>query len=428
MTQARYSIVRHHVRPEPKPVAFLKSTIGSEFRKGWRVLCVATIGLPICFIPSAAGSVFIVPLTHAFGWSLTSIGAVGIVGGIAAILCGPVDGYLIDRLGFRTVILLYIAAFAACIVASASMGGSILIYCLITFGSSLVSSGWTTNYVRAVSGWFRTARGAAIGVMFTAGGIGCSIAPLFAQLVITHYGWRVAYLVLAGLVLSSWPLAYRWLRPPAKSSELGMNRPLEASDEGMSRRDAAKTPFFRLVSLAWMLSGLAGGGMFFLVPFLSAQGMSADAAAGCLSASYAVGAIVHPLLGLINDRWYPPLVAACAFLLNAIALALLGIFGAEHALLACLLMGIGISGLSNSFFNCIPKYFGLRSFGEVSGLIQSIGTAAGMIGPLLFSVLRDYTGAYTIPYIVVALITAAAGVCMFRSATLFLFRLAPISS
>lgn len=393
-------------------LAFILPTgVRTELRGGWRALCVAAIGLPISFMPGAAGEVFLLPMSHDFRLSLTSMSTVGIIGGIGSILSGPLDGYLIDRLGFRAVILLYTAMSSLCIATISITSGGIWILYGVGFFSSLVGSGWTTNYVRAISEWFSAARGTAIGIVFTAGGLACSAAPLLAQWIIDRYGWRISNLSLSGLVLLSWPLAYFWLRTPNEPTQ-NAGAEIVRADEGISLRDATRTPFFRFLSLAWLLSGLAGGGMCFLVPFLCEQGMSADAAAGCLSASYLAGAVVHPLLGLINDRWCPPFVAAIAFLLNATALALLGLFGAEHAVMATLITGIGVSGLSNSFFNCIPRYFGLRSFGEVSGLIQSVGTVAGMVGPLLFSILRDLTGAYTVPYIVVAITTATAGICM----------------
>lgn len=391
-------------------ISMQSRTLG-EFRCSWRVLCVGILGLPLSLMPSSAIGVFIAPLANSFGWSLSSISGLAGFMGLGAILAGPLEGRLIDRFGFRPVVLAYIPMLAAAVASTSLVGEDIWTLYLAMFFWGCVGSGSVANYVRAISGWFKVGRGKAIGLMFTAGGIGCTIGPRLAQWAIDHYGWQIGYLVLAAVVLLAWPLAFLWLHNK-KDAETTTNRKVTTPEAGHTRREAFTTGIFWYISAAWLLSGLTAGGVFFLVPFLIDHNVSREAAASYLSILFAASAVVHPVLGFINDRWYPPFIAAFAFLLKASAFVLLGLFGSRYAVLAAVLVGVGMSGLSNSFFSCIPRYFGLRSFGEIAGLIQSAGSAAAMLGPLIFSSLQEESGSYKVSYVTVGIIAVCAAGCM----------------
>lgn len=295
---------------------------------------------------------------------------------------------------------------AAAVAATCLISSQIWTFYLVMFFSGCVGAGFVANYVRAISDAFLVARGRAIGVMFLAGGVGCSIGPLLTQWAIEKFGWRGGYLVLGAVVLLAWPLAFLWL----KERDVTDRSPKDSAAlvaSSHTRREA-----LRYIIFAWIFSGLAGGAYFFLAPFFNDVGLGQKGAATCLSVMFAAGAVVHPLLGWINDRWYPPFVAAIAFLVEATAFSMLGLFGAEWAMLASALAGIGMSGLSNSLYICLPKYFGVRSFAELAGFILSAGSAAGLLGPLCFSLVYSQSGGYVFPYLLTGAIAVAAAGCM----------------
>jgi len=391
------------------------STRAAEFRESWRILCVGLVGLAVGLVPGSAAGVFILPLCHYFGWSLSMMSASAVFGGLGAIFAGPLQGLLLDRFGFRCVVLTYIPLSAISVAATCLITRNIWTLYLISFIGSFVGSGCVMYYVRALSSWFEAGRGTAIGLVFAAGGLGCTLGPCVAQYMLDEYGWRLAYLSLAAIVTLAWPFSFAWLRD---RGHLLANRPtgIQATANGCTRRDAAKTPAFWLIISACLLSGLADGGLFFLVPFFNENGMSQRSASYCLSLLFAASGVVQPLLGLVNDRLSAPLVAASAYLLYAAVFVAFGLAGSRFAVLESILAGVAVSGVSNSLFNIIPRFFGLKSFGEISGLIQAISAIAGMIGPVAFSLLRDTTGSYTAPYLAASTVAAGASFCMMLAA------------
>ena len=49
-------------------------------------------------------------------------------------------------------------------------------------------------YAKAVSAWFDERRGLALGIAMAGIGIGATLVPQFARLMIDAYGWRAAYI------------------------------------------------------------------------------------------------------------------------------------------------------------------------------------------------------------------------------------------
>ena len=61
----------------------------------------------------------------------------------------------------------------------------------------IVGNGTTQmGYARAVSSWFDRRRGVALALVMAGTGVGSMILPPFAQMIISTYGWRTAYIVL----------------------------------------------------------------------------------------------------------------------------------------------------------------------------------------------------------------------------------------
>src|SRR5690606_12894603 len=155
----------------------------------------------------------------------------------------------------RRVVLICIWLMAMAVAATSLVQPAIWTLYLVMFLWACVGSGFVANYVRAISGPFKQGRGKAIGVMFTAGGIGCAIGPRLAQWTIDQHGWRSGYLALGACVLLAWPLAFLWL-PESKAINTNMPRHAAPTEEGYTRRQALGTSVFWYISSAWLLSGL----------------------------------------------------------------------------------------------------------------------------------------------------------------------------
>jgi MFS transporter, OFA family, oxalate/formate antiporter len=152
--------------------------------------------------------------------------------------------------------------------------------------------------------------------------------------------------------------------------------------------------------------------MISLVPYLSDQGMTRAEAAvrpGLFGVSSLLGRIVT---GFIFDRFRAPPVCAAIFLMAALAAAALAVFGVTYSTLFIIITGLALGSETDALGYLTVRYFGMRAYGEIATLF-AVGLAIGNgIGPFAISRLRELSGGYEIPFLVVASLTGVASALM----------------
>ena len=174
-----------------------------EFRRHWRVLLAAFLGLASALsLNSYILSTFAPYLIAEFEWSRAQWALLGIVQAFTLIGL-PVAGRLTDIFGVRRVAAVGALSFPFFLVAIAMMNGNVYVYLAIYIGQTLLGSLTTTTvYARVVAQEFKVHRGLALGIF------GCSTplvaalgAPLITMFVADH-GWRAGYLAIAGFSMA----------------------------------------------------------------------------------------------------------------------------------------------------------------------------------------------------------------------------------
>ena len=61
----------------------------------------------------------------------------------------------------------------------------------------------------------------------------------------------------------------------------------------------------------------------------------------------------------------------------------------------------------------LPRYFGTLHIGAIRGVMTSVGIAGAALGPLIFSLIHDTTGDYTMVLVVSMIVPAAVMVATF---------------
>jgi MFS family permease len=128
---------------------------------------------------------------------------------------------------------------------------------------------------------------------------------------------------------------------------------------------------------------------------LTDRGLSGERAISVLS-SFGVGGIVGQLAsGYLLDRYESPRVAV-PFFVSALAGLILLTYGSGFTTLlaAGLLLRIGVGAELSMAPYLLARYFGLRSFGEIYGVLFLLATIAGGLGPVLMGWCFDATGSY----------------------------------
>ena len=364
---------------------------------GWRVVLAACFGVMAGFgsLFVYTFAVFVKPLGAAFGWNREEI-SLGF--GLAAMTvgaCSPLIGRLIDRLGPRRIILPCMAVFG-CGIASLSLlrGGLWQFYAICAVIGVVGNGAAHLAYSRSISTWFQRRLGTALAFVMVGAGLGAMILPVFAQAIVSRFGWRAAYAALGGLaLLLGLPLSWRYVFERSDGVRPGVT-PVEHS--GLTfRQGLGAYAFWIIVAVLFVSSISMNGAITHLSALLTDRGISAKNAAWCASILGGSSVLGRIGTGWLLDRFFGARVAFAISLVTAGGIFLLAratSFSAGGV--AAVLIGIGAGGEAAITPYLLTRYFGLRAFSTMYGLTWTFYAAAGAVGPVILGRAFDSTGSY----------------------------------
>ena len=222
---------------------------------GW----IVVIGVAVILFGTAGSrfsfGVFLKPLTDDFGWSRGSLSGALVIAGLSTGLLRPFAGWFADRFDPVRVALAGVALGGVALLGLSRVQSLWQLYALFMImgiGFTLASPATLT---KLVSARFTRRRGLALSLAGSGSAVGeTALVPLSAVILVLS-GWRSAYMVLAAiLILVIVPLAFMLLRArpgieegeaPAEVSKTKTTSACAwAPDDGMSLREAVKTPIF----------------------------------------------------------------------------------------------------------------------------------------------------------------------------------------
>ncbi len=388
----------------------------SEFRRGWRVLVSALLGvacgaspLPFNVLPLVMG-----PIHTQYGWDFTAISAGVTIFGIIAALLAPLYGRMADRYGVRRVAILSLVAFIVTFAAFWFVPGTLVGWWSFWAVLGLIGIGSTpVTWSRAVSMWFVTNRGLALGIMLIGTSIAAVVVPQVATRAITTGGWRLAFPVVALFpLLIALPVALLWFREPRPDE-----RPPSVADAsgkliGLTLGEAMRGRRFWTLILSILVIALAyGGAHIHMVQIASLHGFTPRMAASMLGV-VALGILAGRLLiGLLFDRFWAPAVAFPAMLLPAIGCFLL--MGTTNMLptvmTGAFLLGFAAGAESDVIAFLAARYFGMANYGAIYGALYMPFGIGSAISPILYGKVRDMTGGYDAMLTAAVIMFAAGG-------------------
>jgi len=390
-----------------------KTAIESSIRyPGWRVVFAASACVFVSFgsLFVYTFSVFLKPLANEFHWTREAVSAAFAFAALAVAACSPPLGLLLDRFPARRIILPSFVVFG-CAFASLSLLTPHLwhLYAVFTLLGIVGNGTAHLAYTRALSTWFEERRGAAFSVLLAGGALGAMILPLFAQSLISAFGWRNAFAVLGGMVLAvGLPLGFRVRERSVVSRTEKLAAAGATIAEGLRSR-----MFWIIVTVLFLCSVSQNGAIAHLSALLTDRGIPAGRAALAASALGGATLVGRLFTGWLLDRYFAPRVAFCILTIAAAGTLILsrahsmltGVIGA-----ACI--GIGMGGEADITPYLLSKYFGLRSFSTLYGFSWTAYAIAGAIGPVIMGKAFDLTGSYRTLLSELALATLVAAALM----------------
>ena len=404
-----------------------------SFFYGWLIVAVCMLaGFFASGVSNITMAVVLKPISEELGWSRTLTAAAVTAGALLGGGLAPFFGPIADRLGPR--VLLPGGA--------ALMGGLAMALSASTqpwqFYAAFVPARALTEFLMtgvvpftAVANWFYRKRPRAMGLVALSVPLGGSVLSLVYQYLVANYGWRSAFftlgiavwllVVLPGLIILRRQPEDLGLKPDGANSQERDRRPNEqtpASEAEFSwqKRDALRTAALWLLVTSTFLASIGTGGIaFHMAAHLTDIKMTPMVAAGVVSWMALSGAFGNGLWGTLAERIQPRRLSIVTMLLAALAVALL--ISAQSPLMAYafgLLFGLSARGSAILIQVLLSRYFGRRSYGAISSVLDPFHKGGLGLGPLLAGIAFDQTNSY-------ALIFSAFLACYCVAAALIFF-------
>lgn len=371
---------------------------------------------------TAGFSVFVDPVSSALDVGRSTLSLAYLIGTLAASTTGAWLGRLFDRRSSTTVVTgVAVALGASLLLAAGSPHIAVLvvaIYGLRSFGQTGMTLSASLSVARLVS----VGRGRALGLLTALGGSAIALTPLVANRLIGAFGWRMAWVVLAGVVaVFGTILAVRLGRleraAPPVGGEWDDGSMTSAASESVDPSQIvavdpspvmARNGYWLIVG-AFGTSGLVATALaFHQVAILGERGLDAGAAAANFLPQSIAAATVALLVGRRIDRlpgrW--ALVAAMSVLCVATCtVALVG--SPATAVLFGVMLGAAASATAASEGTLMVRWIGTATLGVRRGRMMSITVIGTALAPLGFTLLADAVGSFTRAALVLAALPLA---------------------
>lgn len=386
----------------------------TEWREHWPTVLAGTIGLSLTTVYVYSSGVLMVPIQRDLGWSRTEIISGLTVATTCAAIVGPFVGAAVDKFGPRRLAMPGVVLFSCCL-ALLSTASSPRSWWLLWALAGIASAGVKpTIWATAVSSLFSHARGLALAVTLSGAGIGSALVPLLTQQLIDAVGWRMTYVLLAliwgGVTFLLVIFLFRAARDkPRVVAAARLANPLAASS---AWRAIASRPYLFILIASTVCALIQMGMTISLVPLLADQGIAPTAAAG-LAATLGVTSVGGRLgSGYLMDRMNPRIISTISVAMPSFACMALLAGGRSWtaAFVAVALLGLSIGAELEAATFLTSRYFDLRHFGLLFGIITSALTVATGMGPLAASYIYDSTGSYDLLLIGIIPLGLAASV------------------
>jgi len=365
-----------------------------------RLVIAATTGNLVCITAaiSATFGTFLVPISQEFGWPRAAVsGVLGLIAILSA-LSYPLIGRAMDRVGARSIILTGNALLAVSIALLALTNGNIWLF-YFQFGIVGLAGAMCASpmIAKVVSNWFDERRGLMLGVTAGVGnGVGATVVPIVAGVLLPLLGWRGTYVAIGAIVLVvGAPILWLWLRdsPDVERHRVEKTQSLE---DGMTPAEAARTPRFWLLLIA-VASGAGAMTAVFthVVPMMMDRGFGLGEATGIVVTFALVTAAWQVVTGGLLDAVRSPLLIVPMYVAAMLGLGLLQFgHGGMTMTAAGVLLGVGMGAEYAALSYFCSRYFGLRHFGSINGILYAAVILAQGLTPALMDMSYDRTGSY----------------------------------
>ena len=397
------------------------------FYYGWVILVVGTIGFAASVPGQTIGvSVFTDELTDATTLSRLELSIAYLIGTGSSGVLLPRAGRLLDRYGARAIAFAAVLGLAATLVGLSLVGpmGTVVGMATMSVGFGflrLTGQGLLTLASRTmISQWFEARRGLVSSISAAVQSFAFAAAPAFFLWLIALDDFRTAWRVMAvALVVGMGSIIVVFFRSTPESCGIaidgGMAEPtarpgVVGTDDDVTRAAAVRDPRFWAVTLPVVaLASTSTALTFHILDFGAELGLAEDEVVRIFVPMAIISVPVTILAGWAIDRVSPVLLGAVMSGVQVLMYLVVTELDTAVGFVATILSW----GMANALFAsvtiaAIPRLFGRRFLGEISGLQMSLMVIGSALGPALFAAVEAWAGSYRAA-LWISLIIPAAG-------------------
>ena len=391
----------------PKPPSSLS-------KNPWGMVVASAAMMAVSSTIWYAASVFFVALVGEFGWSYASTTSIFSIFAFLYGVWGILVGHLVDRFGARCVVLGGGLLFAIALTASGSAHALWHFYITHSILSSLGFA--STSYVPVsivLTRRFREHRGLALGIASAGAGIGILIFIPLTQLIINHWGWRVAFRALAAITaLVCLPVGFFGMRETrvAPPEEDGPDRtpslPVPAvhiRPESTLASAVRYREFWFVLATFVLLNGPIQVALTHHAPLLVEAGHTRTLVALIIGlvGLFSIGGKIG--WGSLSDHWWLELIyvggAGCFIGALLILLTIHPTSSIWSLYGYAVLMGLGYSMYPAITPVLCGRFFAGRHFGVILATLNCSYHSWGALASWLAGYAHDLTGSYRLPLV-----------------------------
>jgi OFA family oxalate/formate antiporter-like MFS transporter len=372
------------------------------------LMALAAVGVHICIGSVYAWSIYVNPIKEEMNWTLTDVTIAFSIAIFFLGLSAALMGKFVEKNGPKVAAIIAAVLFG---LGTAGSGLAILMeskLLLYFFYGVLGGCGLGIGYISPVSTlvkWFPDKRGLATGLAIMGFGFAAAIWGPTIKILISEIGVASTFITLGITYFVIMFASALYLEKPEEGYlPEGFKKQVDAGHKSIKPdlallgvHEAVKTPRFYGLWLMLFINVTCGIAIIgvaspLLQEVLGVSALVAAAAVGLMGVFNGAGRIFWASL---SDYLTRPIVYIIFFATQAVAFYVLP--SITEIIIFQVILYFIMSCYGGGFAS-IPAYigdiFGTKELGAIHGYILTAWAAAGLVGPLIISIVKDTTGSY----------------------------------
>jgi sugar phosphate permease len=357
------------------------------------------------------------PIKEELGLSNTTLGVAFSAFGYTYAIFQIIGGWLADRVGARRTLFVCGAIWVVATIATGMVGG-LASLCAARLLLGIGEGAALPAQARAIANWFQMKdRGFVQGITHSSSRLGNAVAPTLIALLATLYSWRLSF-VIVGVLTAVWIVAWIWYYRDNPREHRNIN---EAELDllpvfGDASQAQARTPWKRIFSrmspsiFVYFCQVWSNTLFFSWVPlfFLHGYGLNLKESAIFSSGVFLAGVVGDVTGGYLSDRVLKRTGSLKLARQGVVAFSLLGALLFMIPVMLSRDLTVATTCLSGAFFMleltvgpiwAVPMDIAPLHAGTASGMLNTGAALATIISPVVFGVVIDATGNWSLPFV-----------------------------